>query len=501
MSVSILDACRDPNLFAPWFERGDWTAWHAFLAALFGLPMDDDALAIYQRHTGRTSAPTAPFREAWLVIGRRGGKSFTMALVAVYLATFRQYRQHLQPGERATVAVLAADRKQARTILRYIGGLLRGVPMLKRLIERETAEGFDLAGSVTIEVTTASSRATRGYTFAAVLADEIAFWPTGEDVADPDAEILNAVRPGMATIPGAVLICASSPYARKGELWEAFVRYHGKDDAPVLVWQAETKVMNPAVPERIITEAYERDPSSAAAEYGAQFRTDVEQFIRREVIEACTDAGIFEREPERRGYVGFVDPSGGSSDSFTLSIAHREGDKAVLDLVREVKPPFSPEHVVLQFASDLKRYGIRQVHGDRYAGEWPREQFRKLGIQYKVAERSRSELYLDLLPALNSGQVRLLDIPKLAQQFIGLERRTSRLGRDSIDHRRGAHDDVANAVAGALVTVLARAAFKPPTAAFGTWGRYGGKGTRTPGGVYWNGELMPGSSPTKGHYP
>jgi len=412
--------------------------------------MDDAELGIYQRHTGRTSAPTAPFREAWLVCGRRSGKSFTMALVAVYLACFKTYRQHLQPGERATIAVLAADRKQARTILRYVQGMVRGIPMLKRMIEREHGEGFDFTNQATIEITTASSRGTRGYTFAGILADEIAFWPTGEDVADPDTEILNAVRPGMATIPGAVLICASSPYARRGELWEAFQRHHGKDDAPALVWQADTRAMNPSVPENLIAEAYERDPASAAAEYGAQFRTDVEQFIRREVLDACTDAGIFEREPERWSYVGFVDPSGGSSDSFTLAIAHREGDKAILDLVREVKPPFSPEHVVSQFVAELKRYGIKQVHGDRYAGEWPREQFRKLGITYAVAEKARSELYLDLLPALNSGQARLLDHPKLAQQFIGLERRTSRLGRDSIDHRRGAHDDVANAVAGAI---------------------------------------------------
>ena len=32
-----------------------------------------------------------------------------------------------------------------------------------------------------------------------------------------------------------------------------------------------------------------------------------------------------------------------------------------------------------------------------------------------------------------------------------LERRTARGGRDSIDHGPGAHDDIANAVAGALV--------------------------------------------------
>ncbi len=452
--MNILQAIGDRNLFAPWFDRGDWTAWRAFLAALFALPMDDAELGIYQRHTGRTSAPTGPFREAWLVCGRRSGKSFTMALVAVYLACFKSYREHLQPGERATIAVLAADRKQARTILRYVQGLVHGIPMLKRMVEREGAEGFDFTNQSVVEITTASSRGTRGYTFAGILADEIAFWPTGEDVADPDTEILNAVRPGMATIPGAVLICASSPYARRGELWEAFQRHHGKDDAPALVWQADTRAMNPSVPESLIAEAYERDPASAAAEYGAQFRTDVEQFIRREVLDACTDAGIFERRPERGiRYTAFTDPSGGSSDSFTLAIAHRDAKTGatVLDCVREIRPPFSPERATHELVGVLAIYGIKSVFGDRYAGEWPREQFRKRGIAYRMADRTRSELYLEVLPKLNSRSVRLLDHPKLAQQFIGLERRTSRLGRDSIDHRSGAHDDVANAVAGVLV--------------------------------------------------
>lgn len=469
--MNILQAITDAKLFAPWFQRGDWTAWRAFLTALFGLPMDDDALAIYQRHTGRTSAPVAAFPEAWLVIGRRGGKSFVMALVAVFLACFKQYRQHLQPGERATIAVLAADRKQARTILRYVRGMVNGVPMLKRMVERESADGFDLTNSTTIEITTASSRSSRGYTFGAVLADEIAFWPTSEEAADPDTEILNAIRPGMATIPGAVLICASSPYARKGELFRAFERYHGKDDAPVLVWQAETKAMNPMVPERIIADAYERDPASASAEYGAQFRTDVEAFVRREVVEACTDVAVFEREPAKHAYIGFVDPSGGSADSFTMAICHMEDGCAVLDMVREVKPPFSPEAVVRQLVSELKRYRVSTVHGDRYAGEWPREQFRKGGVEYRIAEKDRSGLYLDLLPAMNSGQVRLLDHPKLKQQLIGLERRVSRSGKDSIDHPRGGHDDIANAVAGAVCTAMAKANHKPPTAIFGTYGR------------------------------
>jgi hypothetical protein len=188
----------------------------------------------------------------------------------------------------------------------------------------------------------------------------------------------------------------------------------------------------------------------------AQFRTDIESFVNREAVEACVALDIRERAPQSGvRYSGFVDPSGGSQDSFTLAVAHRDSDAAaVLDAVREVRPPFSPEAVVAEFAATLKRYRVTKVSGDRYAGEWPREQFRKFGITYEVAAKPKSDLFRDLLPMLNSRKVELLDHPKLIAQLSGLERRTARSGRDSIDHAPGAHDDVANAAAGALLSAL-----------------------------------------------
>jgi hypothetical protein len=58
---------------------------------------------------------------------------------------------------------------------------------------------------------------------------------------------------------------------------------------------------------------------------------------------------------------------------------------------------------------------------------------------------------------LNSGRVELLDLPRLADQLTGLERRTARSGKDSIDHAPGTHDDIANAVAGSLLLAHAAA--------------------------------------------
>jgi hypothetical protein len=285
--VTLLDACSDAKLFAPWFkDLASWSAWFAFVATLFALPLTPDQLAVYRQCTGRSEPTTSPASEAWLVCGRRAGKSFMLALVAVFLATFKDYRQHLAPGERGTIMIISADRKQSRVILRYIRALLTRVPMLARLIARETAESFDLINGVTIEVATASYRSTRGYTLVAALLDELAFWPT-DDSAEPDFEVLHALRPGMATIPGAVLLCASSPYARKGALWDAHRRHYGRDGDPILVWQAATRAMNPSVPQSVVDAALESDPSAAAAEYLAQFRTDVESFISRDVVDAA----------------------------------------------------------------------------------------------------------------------------------------------------------------------------------------------------------------------
>jgi hypothetical protein len=102
----------------------------------------------------------------------------------------------------------------------------------------------------------------------------------------------------------------------------------------------------------------------------------------------------------------------------------------------------------------MKRYRISNVRGDRYAGEWPRERFRVHGIEYRPSDKPKSDLYRDLLPAVNSGLVDLLDHERLTVQLTSLERKSARGGRDSIDHPPGGRDDVANAVAGALVWAL-----------------------------------------------
>lgn len=453
--MSILADLDNPQLFAPFFKGDSWGPWRAFLAALFALPMDDDQLAIYQRHTGRQAPPQEPFTEAALVVGRRGGKSRVLALLGVYLATARDYTPYLAEGEVATIAIIAADRKQARSIFRYCKGLLSAIPEMAAMVLDDKNDIITLSNNVVIEIATASFRVTRGYTYAAVLADETAFWRSDDTSANPDTEIFRAIRPAMGTIPGAILLNASSPYRRAGVLWKTYREHHGKDDSEILVWKATTREMNPAYPQKLVDRAYADDPESASAEYGAEFRSDLEAFVDQEVIDACTEIGCFERAPARsigRRYVAFVDAAGGSGgDSMTLAIAHLENDMAVLDAVRERKPKFSPDDVAGEFSALMKSYGVSRAEADRWGGDWVGEGFRKHGITVSPSAKPKSDLYRELLPLLNARRCNLLDNQTLAKQLVGLERRVARGGRDSIDHAPGSHDDVANAAAGALL--------------------------------------------------
>jgi hypothetical protein len=471
--TDIIEATRSAALFKPWFrDPKTWAAWFSFLKALFGLKMTAADLAIFRQCTGRDSPPPGGSTEAWLVCGRRAGKSLMLALTAVFLATARDWRPYLTPGERGTVMIIAADRRQSRVIFRYIASMLKDVKVLARLVERETSDTIELSNQVSIEIQTANFKTVRGYALIAALCDEIAFWTSDESGANPDREILAALKPAMSTIPGAMLLCASSPYARRGALWDAVSKHYrqpniikrvlGSKASPTLVWNADTRTMNPTVPQELIDEAFEDDPARAIAEYGrdgkVEFRSDVESFISREVLDACTIPGRHELPPvEGIKYVAFTDPSGGSgTDSMTLAITHKNSDgKAVLDLVREVRPPFSPESVTAGFCVALQSYGITKVVGDRYAGEWPRERYHVHGVSYAVSEKAKSDIYQAVLPILNSNNAELFELPRMFSQFLGLERRTARGGRDSIDHAPSGHDDICNAVGGALVLAYA----------------------------------------------
>jgi hypothetical protein len=450
--VQLRDALADPHLFEPLLGGPTWRVWRTILIAAMGEALDDEERVIFEKFTGRAIESLQLVECLVVIAGRRGGKSLAASVLAVFIAALCDHSGKTVRGERPLVLCLAQNQRQAKVTFSYIAGIVDACPLLAEMIANRTADTLTLSNGVSIEVRAASFRGLRGVTALAVLADETCFWRSEETSRNADSEILDAVRPALATT-GGPLIMISSPYSRRGETWELFKRHYGPAGDPlILVAQGASRDFNESLPQRVVDRAMEADPASAAAEYLGQWRTDLEVFVSLEVVGALVDSRVFER-----GYLaeckyhGFVDPSGGSADSFTMAIAHLEGVGVVLDAVREVRPPFSPENVAKDFSELLKAYGVVTVHGDRYGGDWPAEQFRKHGVQYVPSDKTRSEIYLELLPLLNSARVSLLDNSRVISQLCALERRTSRVGKDSVDHPQGGHDDLINAAAGAIV--------------------------------------------------
>jgi len=460
--VCLRAALDDEALLGSFLRGASWLPWRTLLIASMGESLNEGERAIFTKLTGRPREPGQRVEELIGVIGRRGGKSRALATLATYLAGLCKHT--LAPGEKGVVLVIAPDQRQAAIVLEYADACFRQSPMLSQLVVNRTSDTLELNNRINLEVRAASFRRLRGPTYVAVIADEAAFWMSDDHSSNPDTEIINAVRPGLATTRGPLII-ASSPYAKRGVLYESYRRHYGPNGDPlVLVAQGASRKFNPSLPKSVVNRAMERDPASASAEYLARFRDDIAAFISREAVEACVSAGIFERAPQVGiRYKGFVDPSGGSSDSFTLAIAHRDkAGSVILDAVRERRPPFMPTAVVHEYAQLLKSYRISSVQGDHYAGEWPREQFRRLGIQYEASAKPKSDLYLELLPAINAATIDLLDNERLISQLAGLERRTARSGRDSIDHGPGGHDDLANSIAGVINLCAGKAPLNIP---------------------------------------
>src|SRR5207247_195067 len=178
--------------------------------------------------------------------------------------------------------VLAADKEQAGVILDYVKALfghplvgavkaLFGRPSLAPLVARRLRDAVELKTGISIEVHASSYKGVRGYTVVGAVLDEVAFWPTDE-TANPDSEVLAALRPAMATVPGALLLAISTPYGRRGELHRAFERHYGRPESDVLVWRAPSTTMNPTLSAAFVARQYEDDPVAAAAGAGAGFR-------------------------------------------------------------------------------------------------------------------------------------------------------------------------------------------------------------------------------------
>jgi hypothetical protein len=247
--ISLRKALADPQLLGGTLLGDSWKPWRTLLIAAMGEQLiDDDERAVFQQFTGRDREPGRPVEEAVFVKGRRAGGSRAISVLVSYVAGLCTHPA-LVAGERGICLVVAADQRQATVILDYTEAVFRASPILRQLIEGRTQRTLRLSNQIDIEVRPADFRSVRGLSFVVAVADELAFWMTADTAANPDSEILAAIRPGLASTRGQFFLI-SSPYARKGELWRTFSKHFGPHGDPaILVAQGASRAFNPTLPE------------------------------------------------------------------------------------------------------------------------------------------------------------------------------------------------------------------------------------------------------------
>jgi hypothetical protein len=450
--MNIIEAIHDPKLFRPFLgdNLGSWQGWFTALRVLYGLPVGQDEYKLIQECTHRfpSMMPKDGFDCALFLTGRRSGKSRTAAIIGAYEAVLAGHEKKLAKGEVGCVAICAPTKWQGRVCRDYLRSIF-DTPLLENEIEDESSAGFTLTNGNEIQILAGDFRTVRGFTLIAAIVDEVAFFGyDDEGKVRSDTELIRAIRPALATTRGK-LVAITSPYATKGWTWHTHKKNHGNDEGNVLVWNCPSRSMNPTLPQSVIDDAMAEDLAAAKSEYFGEFRDDIAEFLPRSIIEALVVKGRQELLP--RGdtrYSAFCDLSGGRVDDAALAIAHREDRKVIVDYMQRFRPPFSPHQIVAQMCDEIRRFSVRYVVGDNYAADFVSKSFESYGVRYQKAEKPKSQLYLELLPRLCSGEIELLDNETLVSQLASLERRTRSGGRDAIDHPVGGHDDLANVVAG-----------------------------------------------------
>jgi hypothetical protein len=478
--VTMRKALGDAALLGDALKGPSWEVWRVLLIAACGERLSKAERLVFEKFTGRSAEPGALI-DTWLTVsGRRSGKTTAAAAMVVYLSCLCDWSKDLSLGERGVALYAAPSQAQAGRAFRYAREFVRHSPLMRKLVVSETATSIALSNGIDIEVEAANWRTVRGATCVAIVLDEVAHLRSEPESSNRDEDLITALRPSLVTTGGPMLLI-SSPGGDIGVVHAFHRRHYGKDgDRLMLVVQSDSKSLNPRLSQARIDREYGEDPVAAQSEWGGQFRAPTTQWLPRAVIERAVATGVAERPPvQRKPYAGFCDMAGGEGrDSATLAIGHIEGERLVVDLVDEVRPPFNSEMAVARFAEHLKRYGIRRISGDLYAKGWPTQSFARHFIEYSEdGVPNKSDIYLHCIALFTANRVDLVDCPRLVDQLIGLRRKVGSGSRETVDHLRNQHDDLSNSVCGLLWKlapverrlqlvisdqVLARARMRPP---------------------------------------
>jgi hypothetical protein len=461
--LNIVQFIRDPDLLN---DQSHSDAQLACLKSIYGLPLTAKEMEIYRRGTGRETYDAREHRGATFVEGRQSGKT---TKIAAPIAVFEAFRDHgLAPGQEAYVMLLAPTIAQARIALRSIRSYLRGSTILSKRIVRTTKDEIILDNGIIIGCYASTYDGVRGRIIVAAICDEMAFWPHEETSANPEEEVIAALRPGMITVKNPKLIKISTPYAKQGLLWAEFQR-RAELDFPV--WQLPSHEMNPKINlSDLEREQLRGEEKYHLREYLAEFVDSVSGWITPEILDPSIARGRRKLPPGRDGfYIAALDPASRHND-FAFAILHRSPDgEIIVDCVTRwtgtKTAPLVFRTVLGEIKSILDDYGINSAVGDQFCSDVIRQDLLELGVSYEICTfgpQTRAKIFTNLKHLLVQGKIELLEDPELLRQLRNLrEERTDR-GQIDVRPNGGMKDDLAVAVALAASELTKRPSRPPP---------------------------------------
>lgn len=443
-SMSFGEFCREL------LGQPAWPAWEAYADALLGLPLSAEAARLFELCAGRAYAQGTPANESTAIVGRRGGKTWHLVALILFLCLIHPPRR--KRSETVWALAIAQDLRVARdVILGYARQSLKDSAILNAEVEEYRADEIRFRSGLRFTARPCTVGAPRGWSVWLALLDELAYWAL--EGSEPDYEIERGVRHGMLMFPDRLLLKASTPRLRAGVLWRDYQK-RAEKDSRIVVWQGSTMTMNPVVDAEEIERMRREDPEGARREIDAEFTDAIAGYFSGDAVQQTMRHG-YERLPavDGRSYVVAIDAAF-SRDQFALAVAHREPDgQVIVDLLRVWPPPVAVQATLREVSEIAKQYHTRTVWCDQFSYAALRTLAEQVGMELRqepITAESKQNQFGTLRGLATAGKLALPKHEILRREMSMLESRQLPSGGARIAAPSGFTDDAVCAVAMAV---------------------------------------------------
>jgi len=435
--LNIIEFAENPAMLGLSFAKRP--AQKVILKVLYGLPLNERELEIFKILTkgkGRYK-PGAEKTEAVMALGARSGKSFIVSICALYESIVgwlnKPWKETLSVGEYVYVCIIATKELQARQIIQTnCLRMLRRSPLLKGLVKKSTELEITLKNYVKIISGPCNSTGLRGLPIIVLIMDEIAFFRL--EGVKADEVIFNSLRPRQAQFVGNKLFMISTAGSKQGLFFSTFNEGFRIEDR--LTIQANTRFVNPEIPQKFLDKERVRDIDNYNREFNAEFSEKLESFFPFELTQIpFLLAGDLPYKSSYTYYLGFDQSGLSGKDRFSLSIGHSEKETVLIDVVRSWATK-DLESILKDIEKLKNEYHISTCLVDKYAKGWVENAFKRISLEIETRP-GLAEIYVVMKSLILKNKLNLPDRPDLKNGMKNTLAIYNKSNQLSIYHERG----------------------------------------------------------------